>query len=219
MDLYLTHPSGGLRAAVLACALLVTATACDSSDGATSGQSAQTAQELPTFSGPWAGEFTEAFTGASAEFVRTILSDGLITDQELSETRDRFSGCLTAFGITEITFDANGAFSFTAPDDAEQGSVEDHVSTCSAESGEDTVGALHSWVRRNPENLDEATILAACLVREGVVDPSFSAEDYTNADGDLPLLESVSAGLGQAAFMLCNNDPLGLFAPGSAPGA
>jgi len=173
----------------------------------------------PSFTGPWAVEFTDALARSTDDFVRSVLADEVVTDQELSETRDRFSGCLSSFGVTDISFEADGGFSMRSPDSMSSDAVSERVDACSEESGENTVSALHSWVRRNPENLDEATILAACLVREGVVDPSFSAEDYTNADGDLPLLESVSAGLGQAAFMLCNNDPLGLFAPGSAPGA
>lgn len=173
----------------------------------------------PSFTGPWAAEFTDALTGSTDDFVRSVLADEVVTDQELSETRDRFSGCLSGFGVTDISFEADGGFSMRSPEGMSQDAVSERVDACSEESGESTVGALHSWVRRNPQNLDEDTILAACLVRKEVVDPSFSAEDYASADGDLPYLDSVSAGVGDAVFALCNNDPLGLFEDSSGPGA
>lgn len=219
MSPLLDRQRGALRGAALTAVLLLATEACGTPVDGTASSSTYSGDETPSFSGPWAGAFTEAFAGTSAAFVRAILVDESVTDQELSETRDRFSECLTSFGITDITFDADGGFSFNSPEGSERSAVEEDVSTCSAESGEDTVGALHSWVRRNPDNLDENTILAACLVRQEVVDPSFSAEDYAAADGNLPFLDSVSAGAGNAAFLICNSDPLGLFEDGSAPGS
>jgi hypothetical protein len=62
-------------------------------------------------------------------------------------------------------------------------------------------------MRRNPENLDEATIMAACLVRLGAVDPGYTAEQYRSD------FESDSGALGpnrphDAELGQCITDPL-----------
>ena len=179
------------------------------SGGETSGQNAATG-EVPEFTGPWAGEFAAEYQRSESEFVRAVLRDGTITDQELAETRTKFSECLSAHGFTNIQFEQDGAFEFKAPESADQATVEEQVKSCSADSGEETLAALASWIRRNPENQDENTIMAACLVRKGAVGPAYSAEEYARSfETDVfPYLDPVT---GPDALRACNADPLGLF--------
>lgn len=166
--------------------------------------------ETPDFSGPWAEEFTLEYQRAESDFVRTVLADEVITDQELSETRDKFTECMEAYGFTNISFDADGGFEFYPGEGADDEAVDDQVHECSEMSGESSIGALHSWIRRNPDNQDEATIMAACLVRKKVVEPSYSAEHYADdaPEEDFPFFDGIA---GQVAFHECNADPLGLF--------
>ncbi len=139
--------------------------------------------------------------------MRDVLRDEQITDEELAETRERFIACFAGVGYEASEFQPDGAFSLTPPAGTSQDAVSDVHDRCSNESGESTVGALHSWLRRNPENLDESTIMAACLVRAAVVDQGYSAEQYKRD------LESASGpldpdGPDAPAFGLCNADPL-----------
>jgi hypothetical protein len=134
----------------------------------------------------------------------------MITDQELAEVRDRFDACLTSHGFSNIKHSEDGGYEFTMSEGTAQDVMEQQTSECSEEAGENAIGALYSFIRRNPQNLDEATIMAACLVRKAVVDPAYSAKDYAQdaPDQSFPYLPGVD---GEAAFNDCNSDPSGLY--------
>lgn len=163
----------------------------------------------PTFEGPWAAEFTEAYTRATTDFERLVLEDERVTDQELGEMRDVFTECLAAFGFFNIKFSPDGGFEYEVPSGTDMDTSRADAMACSDSAGESTIGALHSWVRRNPENLDDDTIIAACLVRKGAVDSSYSAADFAADEEDLSI--PYLPGFGDASFAECNSDPLGLF--------
>lgn len=183
-----------------------------------SGCSAQTAsvsdpapstEASPEFSGPWADEFAWAYEEARSDFARAALLDERVTDSELAEVRTRFADCLGALGYSEVSFEPNGAFSVRPPRGMDEQTDDDNVTTCSDLSGESTVGAMHSWTRRNPENLDDDTIIVACLIREGAVAPSYTPEQFAadESAASIPYAE----GFGESDFIACNADPLGLF--------
>ena len=161
-----------------------------------------------SFAGPWASEFASAFERAESDFEREVLVDGAITESELQETRERFRACLEALGYSEVEFQAGGGSEFHTPDDRGADVIDDQTKTCSEESGEAAIGSLHSWMRRNPENLDESAVMAGCLVRIGAVEPSYSADDY-RSDFDDPSFPDVDS-FDLTSFQLCNADPLGL---------
>jgi len=201
-----------LRAvAVITCTVfLLTGCSTSGQDDGIVNDGAASPGDTPAFSGPWAAEFTSEYQEAESDFVRAVLEDELITDQELSEMRDKFTECLSAYALTDVVFDDDGSFSLNEPDGADFDTVTDQVHGCSVESGEVEIGALHSWIRRNPDNQDENTIMAACLVRKGVVDPSYSADEYAEdyADDDFPYTDPTA---GEEADLECNADPLGLY--------
>ncbi len=188
---------------VVALGILAGCTAAPAADPPHSG-------EVPAFAGPWAAEFADVYTWTTTDFERAALADGVISDQELAEVRNRMTSCLTALGFSEIEFGPDGSLSLMPPGGYDEDTTGDQMLDCSTESGEGTVGALHSWIRRNPQNLDEDTIMAACLVREGVVDPSYDAAAYAedSTNGTIPFIDPAA---GQVADMKCNHDPLGLF--------
>ncbi len=202
---------GGLRIAAPVCALMILLAGCSAPAGPSgSPESVSSTGDSPTFRGPWAAEFESAYRKAGSDFERSVLRDGEITDQELAETRDRFTDCLSAIGLSRVVFEPDGTFQFDAPEGVDPDTTNDRVKRCSTESGESSIGALHSWIRRNPQNQDEATIMAACLVRKKAVEPSYAAADYTEdaPTQDFPYL---SGGPGSVAFQECTVDPLGLF--------
>lgn len=93
-----------------------------------------------------------------------MLADDTITDEELTETRGKFTQCLIAYGHTDIIFAADGSFQFDSSTADDPNSVNEQADECSEVSGESSIGALHSWIRRKPQNLDEDAIIADCLV-------------------------------------------------------
>lgn len=173
--------------------------------------------DAPSFSGPWADEFESMYRRATSDLAKSILSDEMITDAELAQIRTAFTSCLEDLGFSEVEIGDKGGFSVTPPEGIDDTKGPRLIESCSDSSGESTVGALHEWITRNPENLDESEIIVACLVREGAVGASYTAEQY-RADSeagarssnpvDLPYL--VDATRGDALFVKCNTDPLGI---------
>jgi hypothetical protein len=164
---------------------------------------------VPEFTGPWANEFRDAYQDATTKFERTVLEDENISDQELSEMRSKLKQCLVSSGFSDIHFSDGGELQFSQPSSLSSEQVNERAQDCSASSGEDSIGALYSWIRRNPKNLDEDKIMAECLVRKKVVDRSYSAKDYKN-DSPTQSFPFIKSG-GSAAFDQCVADPLGLF--------
>lgn len=161
---------------------------------------------IPNFTGPWAKEFRDAYEYSGSNFERAVLRDGVITELELAEMRNRFSRCLEAHGATEIAFTDSSAWSLRPPKGLSDAAEEAFIKKCGTASGEPHIAALYDWVRRNPQNLDENTIMAACLVRKGAKGPDYSADDYARED------DTDSSGVFSTdAFRACNADPLGRF--------
>lgn len=203
---------GTLKVASLCCAAAILLAGCSASDEVSPGETSKTSVApgaTPEFSGPWAQEFKDAYERSASAFEHEVLKDGKITDLELSEMRNKFRSCLESQGVTRVSFEDNGGFSMTDPEGITSEQSTKIVETCDEESGEVRIGALHSWLRRNPQNLDEDTIMAACLVRKKAVEPGYTASEYAkdSKDDTIPFV----AASGQAVFAECSNDPLGLF--------
>ncbi len=224
MELNKRARCGGLLAAALVCCTLWSAGCSPEATNpvttaqvrpaptltATGDDSRPTSADVPDFTGPWAAEFAEAYQKSGSDFARSALQDGRITDQEVAEMRDKFEQCLTAQGFRKVSFSDDGSFEFDAPEGALPDRVNGQVKACSDESGESSLSPLASAIRRNPDNQDENTIMAACLVRKQVVDSSYGAKDYEadSLTGTFPFVDGVT---GEAAYQQCNTDPLSRF--------
>lgn len=160
------------------------------------------------FTGPYAEEFKANYESSSSDFVRAVLSDSQVTDQEYSEMRSAFSNCLSASGIS-IEFKEDGSFTTKSPTSMSNDTSHANTVRCSKESGEDLIGSLYSFVHRNPERLDENTIMAACLVRQKVVTADYDSKDFArdSVAGDFTFTDPTN---GQKALETCSADPLDL---------
>ncbi|WP_121647298.1 hypothetical protein [Mycetocola tolaasinivorans] len=138
------------------------------------------------FTGTWGEEFRAGWNEAVTDLQRQILADGVVTDQELIASREPLIECLAARGVS-ITFNERGG-STTRSDERgvkpeEQAEI---FGSCDEEVGVE-VDLLYWQVKRNPENLDEPTIVAKCLVDKGIVAPGYSAQDYErDFEGEFP---------------------------------
>lgn|GEM_PF-638160 len=173
------------------------------------------AASTPSFSGPWAAEFQDAYDRAPDEFTRNALEDGVVSELENTETVDRFFECVSAHGHEITEYRADGSFDYRVapssgsgdPSTADLDRAHADISECDEESGTSTVGMLFVWTHRNPEKLDENTIMAACLVRTGVVPSDYSGVDFQQANsGERPPFSETKAE--QEAFAQCQADPL-----------
>lgn len=161
---------------------------------------------VPEFSGPWAAEFSRTYAGATSDFVREALADERISDAEHARAVEAFTTCLAEIGIEFRGFDTqNGGYSTsTAPHGQD---THELVSGCEASSGYGDIGMLHDVVTTNPENLDMPTLIAQCLVREGVVPAGYSGSDY---DTDAAQWYADPEGLPDElaeSLLACTHDP------------
>jgi hypothetical protein len=135
------------------------------------------AEPAPDFHGPWAESFNEAWKASQTDGQRAILADENVTASENLALQSEFSRCLHSAGVA-ITRSDEGAFSASpgAPG-RDPRSVAQPVSQCEQRST-GLISSLYYQSRSNPDNRDVYELMAACLVREHIVEQGYSAADY-----------------------------------------
>lgn len=152
------------------------------------------------FTGPWAQELRTAYETSQSELEKQVLEDGRITDAENSELLKAYQQCVTDLGF-ELTWEGDeGGFSIPG----EEQPSEEALAKCT-DATEGDAAMLYREMRRNPENINESEIMAACLVRIGLVDASYTAQDYESDFNSNPS----PALFDDQKFNDCNADPLG----------
>ncbi len=187
------------------CALVLVAVLSGCGDTGSAGVSPtpQNSVIIPEFTGPYANQFRAAYSNTVSDFARSILEDEVITDQELTEMQDRVKTCLEDRGYTNVEFGEHGSMSLRPPEGLSRGEEDKIEVGCSFNNGEAEVSILYEQMRRNPSLQDESTIMAACMVRRGIVPEGFTAADYDREvaiEGN-PLFEG-------SEFTKCVQDPL-----------
>ncbi|WP_434316147.1 hypothetical protein [Leifsonia sp. P73] len=173
----------------------------------------ETAGERPDRPAPggagWESEIADAVRHATTDFERNALADGRISDAEFAEMENGFVECLRDRNVTFGGFGPAGGYGFTPGPGTTTAEANGIADECSASSGLDTVGSLYFAMQRNPQNLDEASITAACLVKKKVVPQTYSASDYAR-DTPTRAYPFTDAARGEKAMEECDTDPLGL---------
>ncbi|MDR0504616.1 MAG: hypothetical protein LBG70_02250, partial [Bifidobacteriaceae bacterium] len=135
---------------------------------------------------------------------RQVLADGVISEQEYFDVTAQIDECFAARGY-QVERKADG--SMTLEDMRERGEnapVGEDATECQGIAG--GIDQLYADMQRNPDNTDMNELMAACLVKGGLVDSSFTKQDYVNAMEGATLPWSVD----DPVFQECLADPLGL---------
>jgi len=186
--------------------------ACTTGTPPSPDQSSSSAQRADHgFTGPWADELSSVYGRASTDFEREALQDGVVSDSEFSEMETRFSRCLASRSVAFDGFQPGGGYEFRPTGTTTTEEANKQADACSAESGLDTVGYISFAMQRNPDHLDDAKIMAECLVKKKVVPRDYSARDYTRDTPGMayPFHDDRA---GEKALNECAVDPLGLLA-------
>ena len=192
--------SGALALLALVCALC----AC--------GGQARTAVQ----SGPgWDAEFEQARAEYQGnDFVLKILEDNTITEEEMRAVEDANIRCLEDHGVVGARYE-NGTLSVSGTSD-DPNEYETEVHECADTSGERFVQMAYHSMKVNPTHARWADLYAACLVRKGVADPSFSGDDWERAvqnaaESNRPIEEVIEYTSTEDALVLamreCSEDP------------
>lgn len=168
-------------------------------------------------SGPgWDAEFEQARAEYQGnDFVLKILEDNTITEEEMRAVEDANIRCLEDHGVVGAHYDETG--SLTIPSrSTEPNEYETEVHECAGISGEPFIQATYHGMKVNPTHARWADLYAACLVRKGVVDPSFSGDDWERAqqsamESNRPIEEVIEytspQGASDPAVRECLDDP------------
>lgn len=167
------------------------------------------AGERPEFTGPYAVEFGQAYDRTGDPFVRSVIADSDISDQEITEAQGKYVTCMSDGGLYEIELKPLGeigaSYSFPpsmGPERAGQVSQE-----CSKGTGYLDISMLYASMHSNPQNEDFPELIAECLVRHGAVPEGYTAEDYRRdyMQGSYPFTDPAQ---GQAILEQCEVKPL-----------
>lgn len=129
----------------------------------------------------WSAQIKEAEASSSSDLEKAILHDGMITAAEAAAARGAFSACMAAYGFQvewEGDSDAHAVRQGTSPPTPEEMA---NLGKREAECTKSTpmlALSLYYQMRRNPQKQDEFTIIAACLVRKGVMPAGYTATDF-----------------------------------------
>jgi len=167
---------------------------CESSSASTSGNDPTTASGLQ-FSGPWAAAFATAYREARSDDERDALRDSQISDREYAFFQSKIVSCMAELGV-DAHWGADKALEYTKP----SGVTNDQIQECNRDAGLSIV-LLRDATNRNPANLDENEIMTACLKRNKIVSPGYTASDLS-AGKDLSVITR------NKAFDKCEADPL-----------
>ncbi len=171
--------------------------------GAASPSSAAAGGDMPAFSGPYAAELEQAWRESDSDFVRQVIADEVVSDQEWAELDTRMTECLARSGLEFGGFDDHGTYT-VGPSQLSGEALSRVVDACEINSGEVWVHALRLAMNANPENRPIAEIMTECLVRNGALSPGYSPEwfDRDSESMTFPFLNG-----GSRIFWLCNDDP------------
>jgi len=172
--------------------------------------------EVPSFSGPWAVEFSQAYEAASNPAAKEALSDSVLTDMEVSEVRGEQVSCLENLGCTVYELNTDGSASIIPPQTQGQ-TVEEitqktnQLSTqCDTQTNWSVIAYLYTVTHMNPDNEDTYSLMAECLVRVGIEPEGYTSDQYRSdfENGTfIPYFENQETSEGQA-FFRCNQDPV-----------
>jgi hypothetical protein len=172
------------------------------------------------FKGPYAEElYAQVFNSENKPFLYQIYKDGVVTDEELAESRQMYSECLTDLGY-KVEFDAKGYETVTSPDtranldaaadEARSKELENNRAICSNKSGYLQMTAMYAELKSNPNKEDFYKIMAECLVRHGLAPKGYTKDDFLNEDSEDKSSVLYKALEHEEEYTKCQNNPLDL---------
>lgn len=161
------------------------------------------------------------------DFLLSVLEDGMISESEMVESQAQVTECVRGAGVNTFEFvGINSGYKIdNTPDDPNGEKANLAVASCEERLEHIPISLLYNVAQNNPRGEDPNALIAACLIRREVVEPSYSAEDFTreflgymeqhsddkgSVEGDptLALSYTVPAEEGGRALLECMNNPL-----------
>lgn len=176
--------------------------------GPPSDDRSRSAPPAPSFTGPHAEHYLDAWNDTNLDFVRDVIRDERVSDQEWAEVVERMDRCFAGLGIDFLGFEPDGGYA-VHPGDMDPDLANDNLAVCELESGEAWIGLLRSEAAINPEGLDFDQLVLDCMIDRGAVDSSYALEEYRRdyVSTSFPYIDPIS---GEQIWSDCHRDPLSL---------
>lgn len=127
----------------------------------------------PSATDPYAAEYQQAIEAANSDFVKAVLVDHEVTDEEFAESQDSLVSCLREQGFEPGITTDNGRRVVNVPADADSSCVDQW-------SGD--IESLYWAERVNPHNKNMYDLVAACLARTKLAPEGFTGKDLEELD-------------------------------------
>jgi len=176
--------------ASLAATLLVSMAACTAAP-----------TPAPSVNPAYESQLQEALDSTQSDFTRKILADLDISNAEYEEATDKYVLCMNDRGVDAAKSREGNFYGFSVPMGA---GSEDIEAECYS-TYMDPVAVLYISMATNPDDEDWFALMAACLVNKGVVDSTFTKEDYEKLDAGVP--EAGKITLDSPEVAACRLDP------------
>lgn len=207
-----------LTAVALACGLLAS---CAAANQRTTGEISQASGPrptdivydgpVPTFTGPWASELTQAYRSTDSTLDHTILAKGKIDDQDYAAVSSVFVSCMSTkgytveLGSTISTFTVESHHKITSANaGAEVDAQGQALKACQAPF--EAVASLYVKMLQDPQNVDMNTLIAECLVKSKIAPSTYSAADFKQDSES----QQFPFDINSAKATACISSPLGL---------
>jgi hypothetical protein len=159
--------------------------------------------------GPWSPEFAEAREEGSP-YESRVLSDGVVTAAELSDSHRRVQTCMHDGGF-DLAWSEENTYEVSASDGSElttgiDAALEKTRLSC-LDKWDHSITYLFTETRRNPEKQDEAAITVACLRKSGLVRRDYTERKW-RSEYDIGVFSFDEYA---PAAVQCRLDPLGLW--------
>lgn len=126
---------------------------------------------------PYAAEYAAAMAGTNSDYVKTMLEDGEITAAEIKDAQGQFISCLATAGIQGVYDDTGFGYEELTIAGELTPEQEDSEGECHVLWLGDAAELFHKQTI-NPNNEDFDSLIAQCLVRNGLVEFGFTGQDY-----------------------------------------
>ena len=183
------------------------------------------------FTGPYSQEFSDLYSTTKIKLVSEVIKDGELSEQDLHDIENSYIMCMKNYDLS-VYFEGNMQESVTpvigsktdkASKEKQPDLIGDAQVDCYKKTGLLDVQKLYQMIHINPNHEDEATLIAACFVKNALASEGYSAYDYNY---DFGKTDGKQHGLGEKSFndimqnedgsefsdkiAKCQNDPLGL---------
>ncbi|KAB8294446.1 hypothetical protein DSM100685_0574 [Bifidobacterium avesanii] len=151
------------------------------------------------------------------DFLSAIIADNTITADEMNEAKRRMQQCYSDLGYKAVQTDDSGGIVVVRADGGDVRNDGNALTAadkrCQTDSGYAMLTGIYFNAVRNPDRLDLVPYTVRCLIDHGIVDPSYTVQDYQrdsqNRNGPYKVQDEDPEGTQGRQVTQCGRDPLG----------